>query len=190
MTETLTLPRRSRIRRTSQAIWDDTPYESPYGHASKPTGASLPAGFTVSFEAEYHPDPTTPPQLALRKFLANALRLLKSEGEAKGLTEEQTKLLTVKAFDPCYDAANAIWEQLRSLVSRPLHGQHASGGMTCAWRVFPKARQQVESRPLAELSDVTEVDDVLEPLVYEWTEDSYTVSEAIRNFLAQADATP
>ena len=194
MSETLALRRSSKLRRSPEAAWEDTPYEFPRDLGNKPgIGLSIPDGFSVSVVTKCLFDPATPTPQAVSKFLASALRLLRTEGEAKGLSEAQSKLLTVQAFDPCYDVANAIWEQLRALVARPHHGLGASGELTCSWQLSPTPTMASPlPEPIAPTRPMTteESEDMLEPLVYDWTEESYTVSEAIRNYLAEADAAP
>jgi len=62
-------------------------------------------------------DPARATSADLRCFMWSGLRVLRTQAEARGLSEDQVHHLLVRAFEAFDDAANSMWTTLRFVMA-------------------------------------------------------------------------
>ena len=67
----------------------------------------------ICLQGRYEYDPVRSTPEDFRRFLWNALPLLRTEARAKGLSESQAQRMLVQAFDFVHDSSDSLWFKLK-----------------------------------------------------------------------------
>lgn len=127
--------------------------------ASASETAAIPHKGVLCLHGLYVFDPCRSTSADFRQFLWAGLRVLRSEGQARGLSKEQVRRLLVSAFDLFHDAAEGLWIALKNVVSESVTAdlaQEAGPAQTEPFVAFEEDRPvplQMEYREPLELLD-------------------------------------